>query len=272
MAEHKQPTKEELQEQERIAIEEADKIEKEGLPQPESEEVVIVEPEVEQPIEEESQEEEVIEESTPSEEEQREIDRLKKENSASSREAQKIYAKNRVINKALIEADEIPEPTEEDLVKEFGQEAWEVMSETERTFAKETVISRNWRKKISEAKEQSTKIEKWNDSVEEFTENPKTLVDNPELEGKTEEFKTFAMEESNNSVPFKILVSAFLHDHSSNKKVHRGAMFPTGSGGPNDRPQPSNGEISLDDARKLRETDYAKYKEYLMAGKIKSDL
>lgn len=146
------------------------------------------------------------------------------------------------------------------------------MSDVEKTLAKETVISRNWRKVISQAKEQATKIEKWNESVEEFTEDPKTLIDNPDLEGKTDEFKTFAQEETNNSVPFNILVSAFLHDHSTNKPNNKGRMFERGLGGSNEKPIPKSDKITLEEARQLRETNYSKYREMLIAGRIESNL
>jgi hypothetical protein len=273
MATPNKPTPEELKAKEDEAIRVAEEIEEKGVPEeeeeeeippktPESEEVVEETPEVE---EEEEEEEEEVE---PSKE------LYKKKFSESSREAQKIAAKNRVINKALIDAEEAPEPTEEDLIKEFPD--WDVMSETERGLAKETVISRQWRQTISKAKEQATKIEKWNESVEEFIDDPKTLVDSPELEGKTEEFKTFAIEEANNSVPYKLLVSAFLHDQQTKQVKQKGKMFENGSGGPNEKPQLKDGMITLEEARRLRESpvegSYQKYKDLLMAGKIKSDL
>lgn len=263
---HVKPTKEELEQKTQEAIEEAEKL-KDKPPAEPSE--PPEEPEPSEPVPSEPAPSEP-EPSKPEAEPSKEL--YKKKFSESSREAQKLYAKNRVINKALIEADEILEPTEEELAKEFGESDWEMMSEVERKFAKETVISRRWRKKISEAKEQATKIEKWNDSVDEFVGNPQTMLDNPELEGKQEEFAAFAKEEANNSVPFKILVSAFLHEHSASKKPHKGRMFETGSGGPNDKPTPKTGKITLEEARKLRETNYNKYKEYLKAGRIEPDL
>lgn len=261
---HVKPTEEELKAKQEEAIKEAEKLEAEKKEEePEEEEPET--PEEPEPKKEEEQEEEP--QADPSEEAKT---RLKKKLSASARENQKIYAKNRVINKALIEADETPEPTEEELQKEFTD--WDVMSDTERTFAKETVISRSWRKKISEAKEQATKIEKWNELVTEFIEDPKVLVDNPALEGKTSEFREFATQEANNNVPMNILISAFLHDHSTKQKKNKGKMFERGSGGSKEKPQAKSGMITLDQARKLRETDYNKYKEYLMAGKIELDV
>ena len=262
MANHKKPSKEELEAQQKAALEaEPSEPEPSEPSEPEPSEPVpsepVLEPEPSEPVPSES-------EAEPSKE------LYKKKFSESSRENQKIYAKNRVINKALTEADDIPEPTEEELVKEFPD--WDVMTDIEKHMAKETVISRNWRKVISEAKQQATKIEKWNESVEAFVDDPKTLIDNPDLEGKTEEFREFATEEANNSVPFNILVSAFLHEHTKNKPINKGRMFEKGSGGPNEKPQPRSDKINLEEARKLRETDYNKYKEFLKAGKIEVDL
>ena len=260
------PTIEELKAKEEEAIKAAEELEgRQQLPKDEEEAPeesgAIQSPEL-SPNDEDAPENETPEEepqAEPSKEVKealrKEVEEKKKKLAASARENQKIYAKNRVINQALVQADDTPEPTEEELVKEFPD--WDVMSDTEKTFAKETVISRNWRKTISQAKEQATKIEKWNESVETFIDDPATLNDNPELEGKTEEFKTFATIEANNSVPFNILVSAFLHEQSKNGKT-KGRMFERGSGGPNDKPQPKKNTITLEEARKLRETNYSK--------------
>src|SRR3990167_9188304 len=272
------PTPEELKAKEEEAIKAAEELEGRQQIPPDEEEI----PETETPDDDGTQpelpvtpkEKDEEEEAEPSKEVKEKLKEEVKEKdkklSASARENQKIYAKNRVINKALVDAEEIPEPTEEELVKEFPD--WDVMSDTEKVFAKETVISRNWRKTIAQAKEQATKIEKWNESVEGFVDDPKTLLDNPDLEGKIDEFREFATQEANNSVPFNVLVPAFLHNHSSNKQPNKGRMFDRGSGGPNDKPKLKDGKITLEEGRKLRETDYGKWKEMLAAGKIESDL
>lgn len=280
MANHKQPTKEELQEK----IKEAEELSEEDIiPQDEEEEVISDEPSDDgesDDQEEEEQgegEEEVVEEeeqAEPSEEEKerlrKEVEEKDKKLSASARENQKIYAKNRVINKALVDADEMPEPTEEELEKEFPE--WYVMSDTEKVLAKETVISRNWRKVISEAKEQATKIEKWNDTVDSYITDPETLIKYPELEGKDEEFKDYAKDKANNSVPFNLLVSAFLHDSQGKIKPNKGKMFERGSGGPNERLKVKSNKLTLEEGRKLRETNYSSWREKLNAGLIESDL
>lgn len=256
------PTAEELKAKEEEAIKAAEELEgRQQIPKDEEEEEPDPEPEPSKPAPDPESEEE---EAEPSKE------LYKKKFSASSKENQRINAKNRVINKALAEAEDVPEPTEDELTKEYPD--WEMMSDIEKTLAKETVVSRNWRKMISEAKEQATKIEKWNESVEEFVTDPKTLSDNPELEGKTEEFQEFATQETNNNVPFTILVGAFLHQRSTQKPNNKGRMFERGSGGSNEKPQPKKDTITLEEARVLREKDYNKWKEMLAAGKIEQNL
>lgn len=280
MPNENKPTPEELKAQEEEAIKLAEEIEANGVPQEEEEEIQVKLEDTDIPNPEE-QEEGIEEEAAPAQEEEqaepskevfkKKLEDEKKKSSASARENQKIYAKNRVINQALVEADDIPEPTDEELMEEFKD--WDVMSEAERTFAKEAVMSRSWRQVISKAKEQATKIENWNKSVNEYIDNPQTLLDNPDLEGKTEEFAEFATRNENNSVPLSILVNAFLYEHTTNTKSHKGErMFENGSGGPNDKPQPKTGKISMEQARRLRETNYDKWKEYNQKGLIDFDL
>ena len=267
---HVKPTQEELEEK----IKEASEINEEDLETPVEEEEQAPEEEVEETEDSDTQDEEVEQEVEPSKEIKEalkeEVKEKDKKLSASAREAQKLYAKNRVINKALADAEDVPEPTEEQLSQEFKD--WDVMSDIEKNLAKETVISRSWRQVISKAKEQATKIEQWNESVEEFVGDPKSLIDNPELEGKTDEFKEFATQEANNSVPMNILVSAFLHEQSKSKQPSKGKMFEKSSGFDKQNPKPTNGKITLEQARVLREQNYEKWKEMLAAGKIEADL
>lgn len=275
MTNHKTPTKEELAEQARVLVEEAEELSKE-TPEPEEdpepEPTPDPEPQPEpEPKKEEPEKEEEVEEEEPKETPEEKTARLEKENKASSREAQKIYAKNRVMNQAIIEAEDIPTPTEEDLSKEIGEDKWDVMSDVERELFKETVISRKWRAKIKEAGDQATKIEKWNESVDAFIGDPNIITANPALDGKQEAFSEFASKPENNSVPFKILVSAFLFEEST-KKGHKGQMFPTGSGGPNVKDKPKSDKLSIEEGRALRESDYAKWKEYLKSGKLSTDI
>ena len=246
-------TKEEIKEKLDKSIEEAEALQ--DVPVIEDEEQT--EPEEQEEKAEEKVEEEPEVEPSPD---------YKKKFGESSREAQKKVAANRVINKALADAEELPEPTEEDLQKEFHD--WDLMTDIEKTLAKETVVSRNWRQTIKSAKDQASKIEKWNSEVTEFIDDPKTFIDYPELEGKQDEFVDFANKDTHNSVPFETLVSSFLYNKSKDVRQNKGKMFERGSGGPNDKPIVKSDKLTLEEGRKLRERDWPKYLEMVKARKI----
>ena len=223
------------------------------------------ESEKEEKVEEET-EEEVEEKEEESQEEPEEEEPLKKKLSASARENQKILAKNRKINQAINDLSGVPDPTEEELQEEFND--WDVMSDSERKIAKDSIINRKWRENISQAQKEVDKIAKWGEEVDKFIEDPKILADNPQLDGKQEDFKLFATAEENNSVPFPILVKAFLFDQQTKKVEHKGQQLPTGQGGDKEKPVRSDGKISFEEGEKLKSSNYKKYEDLLRQDKI----
>jgi ABC-type phosphate transport system substrate-binding protein len=149
---------------------------------------------------------------------------------------------------------------------------WDIATDIEKESLRETQISKAWRSKIKAASDQATKIEKWSESVDTYIDDPITLNDNPELEGKTEEFRNYANEAENNSVPFKVLVGSFLHLQSQAKTHNKGKMFERAKGGSNEKPKLKNGKITLEEARVLRETNYDLYKQKLNANLIEMNV
>ena len=147
---------------------------------------------------------------------------------------------------------------------------WDIMNDFEKKIARDNETTRKWREKISTAQQETAKIEKWSEEVDKFTEDPQTLIDNPELEGKTSEFTVFATEEANNSVPMKVLVGAFLHEQSKSVPKNKGKMFERGTGG-EEKENKDAGTISPDEAATLMKNDYKKYKSLLLAGKIRNE-
>lgn len=257
MPKHIKPTKEELEASLKTV---QDELEEEPAVEDKEEETVAPSVEIEEPAP--SRE---IEPSEPAPSPD-----YKEKFSESSREAQKIQAKNRTLNDGISKASEINDVTEDELKKEYPD--WDVMSETERKLAKKNMINDKRFEIVTKATNDAKKIEKWGDDVAKFISDPKTLIDNPELEGKTDQFKSFANEATNHSVPFKILVSAFLHDLSVNAKPKsKGKMFETGSGGANEKPRTSD-KLTMDEARNLMRTDYKKFKDLLIKGKIIMDI
>jgi len=253
----KNPTPQELEAENAKLLQELEKPEVpevEETPQ-EPAEVVTPEPET-QPEPQVEPEKEV--QATPSPD-------YKKKFGESSKEAQKVVAKNRKINQAIDEANEITVPTDEEMKSEYPN--WDELDDTSKKIATKTYITDKRYALIAKAREEGKKIEKWDEEVTKFTENPQTLIDNPGLEGKIEEFRLYANEESNNSVPLKVLVNSFLFEQSkAAKPKNKGSMFPSGSGGPNDKPKPT--KITVAESEILRKTNYNEYKRLLKAGKI----
>jgi hypothetical protein len=172
------------------------------------------------------------------------------------------------LNKAVDEAAQITEIPEEEIKKDYPE--WDDMTETEKRLAKENYRNNKRFEVIHKAALEGKNIEEWNKKVETFITDPKTLADNPDLEGKQEEFKIFSGKPTRRGVDFETLVSAFLHDESKVVKKNKGSMMEQGSGGPNDKAKPKSDKITLEQARHLRQTNYPKYTELLRAGKIES--
>lgn len=260
MPDHIKPTTEEIQENLDKITQEVDVLkdqpEPEEQPQPDSEPKPSEEAPAPQP--------------DPKPEPQPEVD-YKKKYVESTREAQVLHAKNKKINEAIEHAMTLPDPTEDELKKEFSE--WDAMTDTEKRLAKDNLVSTRRFNMLSEVTKESKDIEAWNSKVDTFIDDPKTLTDNPELEGKLDEFKLFATKPTRRGVDFNDLVLAFSGEEAKRVKVkNKGSMFETGSGGPNDRPQPKTDKISIDEARTLRTTNYQKYVEYLKAGKIDNSI
>ena len=211
----------------------------------------------------------VVEDTDDTEKDEKPEVNYKKKFVESTREAQVLYAKNKKINDAFDKAKDLPDPTEDDMKAEYTD--WDVMSDFEKKMAKDTMISKKRFEAIGEVNRGFKEIEEWQAKIDAFSDDPNSLVDNPKLEGKMEEFKAFATKPSRRGVDFEDLIPAFLYSEDQEKPKNKGKMFETGTGGPATKSKPKSDKISIEEARSLRETDYSKYKELLKAGKIKSD-
>jgi hypothetical protein len=256
---HVKPTQEELDAGIQKSLEEAEALKN----QPK--EVKEEKPIEKEPVQEEKEEFEVGEK----EETQEEID-YKKKFIESTKESQVLNARNKKVFETLDKIEEVPEPTEDELRKEFPD--WDVMTDFEKRIAKNDVVNGRKFQELGKMRKEFKDLEEWQGKVDTFIQDPNTFINFPQLEGKTDEFKLFASKPSRRGVDFEDLIRAFLFNESSLKKSNKGKMFETGNGGPKETPKPKSDKISIEEARTLRKTDYGKYTEYLRAGKIENDL
>lgn len=274
MPDHIQPTAEELKaEQDRI-LAELDKPEEKEVIEEEKETKEVVATDNEEQEETTEGEEEAVEEKTEDKEievktpEAIELEKQKERYKESTKEAQRLYKDQVKVNQAMIDADNMPEPTEDDLKGAYTD--WDDMSANERLFAKETLINKQWREAVKKAAADQKKVVEWSDKVTQFIEDPKVLIANPDLEGKQADFETFASDKKLVGYDFDILVASFLHGLSTQvKPSNKGKkMFEIGSGGQNDKPKVKTNKISVEESMELMNTNYNLYKEKLMAGEI----
>jgi len=268
---HKKPTKDELEESIKKSAEElekdldkddeeAEKIEKTA------EELESPEPTPSEPEEEpESEPSEPEPEPTPS---PYEVD-YKKKFVESTREAQVLHSKNRKMNEAIDEAAKLTEPTDEELQKAYPDIDIDIMSAGEKQLYSDNLLNKKRFEMIDKVSQDAKKIGDWLEKVDKFVENPETIIKNPALEGRVEDFKLFASKPTRRGVDFEDLTSAFLYDASSKAKPKKkGQMFESGTSGHDKKPKKT--QLTIEEGRKLRDTNYDKWKEMLKAGKIEA--
>jgi hypothetical protein len=272
---HKKPTQEELEQNIEKVNEELEELETPEEPEvPEEPEIEDEEPEEEEP---EEDEDELEEDEEPEEEEKpkkkpkkpKPVD-YKKKFVESQREALILHSKNKRLNEAFTKASEMPDVTDEELQKEYPE--WEEMSEFERKMARDSENSKRRMATISKVTEEFKSLDEWAEKVDAFISDPKTLNDNPGLEGREDEFRVFATKATRVGTDTDDLVAAFLYRVKTGKakKKAKKKMFESGSGGPPGKPKPK--KISIERARYLMEHDYPQYKKLLLAGKIEMDV
>lgn len=183
----------------------------------------------------------------------------------SSRENQVLAAKLKKQTEALDESTTVPEPTEEELKAEHPE--WDKLSEFEKRMARKELHNDKKFAVLNRIAKENKDIDSWQGKVTTFIEDPKTLIANPKLEGKEDEFRLFANKPTRRNIDFEDLVSAFLYEESSARPKNKGKMFPSSTAA--DKKQAASaGKISIEDSQKLMKTNYSEYKRLLLAGKI----
>jgi len=192
-----------------------------------------------------------------------------KKASESAREALVLSYKNRELSTAYEEAAKITQVTEDDMKKDYPE--WEDMTDTEKKMAQQLAVSKRKDELINQAVGRFKEVEDWNGKVDTYVDDPKTLLAHPELEGKTEEFKIFAVKTTRRGMDLEDLVLAFNGVLAKTPPPqHKGEMFPSGTGG--QKPAtPQDTRLSVEQGAALMQTDYKRYKELLIAGQIKNE-
>jgi len=260
---HVKPEKEELEANALKALEEAEALKEKE--EEHKEEEPKKEDEQEKQEEEHKEEEHKEEDKKPADKE--EDDKYRKKFIASSKEAIILDSANKKITSAIEQANEIADPTDEEMKAKHAD--YDDMTPTEQRLAKANYKMEKKFDLIFKGSQEGKEMKEWSKKVDDYITDPKTLADIPELEGKEDEFKIFALKETRRGIPFEDLTKAFLFDATKATPSHKGEkMFDVGGGGEKLKEKPKSDKITQEQAKLLRESDYPKYKEYLLAGKI----
>jgi hypothetical protein len=169
----------------------------------------------------------------------------------------------------------LPEPTDDELKTEAQLQGfnYEEMSNFEKAMFKKTVHNERKFSKVAEISKERKDIDAWNKKVTDFVEDPQTLIDSPELEGKVEEFKAFASKPTRRGVDFTDLILAFNGELAKTKKpATKGKMFDSKTEARREKGKEGSNKISLQQARSLRNTNYKEYLRLLQSGKISNQI
>ena len=210
---------------------------------------------------------------TPSQpDEEDELEKQKKKAKASAQEAQILHSRTKKYDEAVLEAEGITEPTDEEMQKEYGKDEWEEMTLGQQRMAKKSWVSDKRFEIMARVSKEGKEVQEWVEKVDKFLEDPKTLNKYPVLEGKEEDFKIFSRKDTRRGLDFEDLMLAFVGDLSNNPpKKNKGSMFEKGSAGRKETPKPNDGKLTVQQGKTLRETNYKKWKEMLKAGKISNE-
>lgn len=206
-------------------------------------------------------EEEDDEEGNPPEKKSADFKELYK---GSTQEAMILKNKNEKFSSAVEEAKKI-EVTDEDLKAAYPTVSdWEKVDPLQRQLMKESLTNKRRFDKVGEVYEETQRVTEWAGKTKTWLESEDNLNAFPQLRGREDDFATFCLKPSRVGADFEELVRSFSYDLKSTK--HKGSLFHSGGGGDK---APEKKQLSSENVKWLRENRPKKYRELLMAGKLK---
>lgn len=196
--------------------------------------------------------------------------REKEKNRESAREAMVLWSKNKKLNETIMEAANLGEPTEDELmVYAHGMGAkYEELDDFTKNVLKEQFLSKKKFDKIYEVSRESKKLDEWVDNLDKFLENEETANKYPALIENAEDFKAFCLRGKRPYTDLEDLVPAFLYQYESKPKKHYGELLLSGGNGQVEPARPKG--VSEDDLADLRQSDLKEYMRAVKLGKHKN--
>ena len=188
---------------------------------------------------------------------------------ASTAENQVLRLKTEKLEQAHEQAASLPEPTDEECLKEYGEE-WEDLSDLHKRIVRENLHSRK-KQDIVESVNKSVKLDKeFIDKANNFAIDPDTVKQFPGLDGHQEEFIKFASKPTRRALDLEDVASIFVANLQLSGKLkesRKGPLFPRGRTN-KQKAKPKGTQLSADALSILRKTNPRKYEQMIRKGKI----
>lgn len=161
-------------------------------------------------------------------------------------------------------------PTDEKMREMYPD--WDELNEvTKRTLIKQETQEAGIRR-LADQNRLLLEMQNLEDQLDDVIENSEYA---PKLKGKEADFKRFAKNPKNRGIAADVLAKAFLFDAEDETPTPPAdpqprEALPTGSGGPREPLKPK--KISGEEAKKLRETNYAEWHRLVLAGVIEEEI
>jgi len=222
---------------------------------------------IEEPI---KQTEEVVEDKI---EEPKPSPDYKEKYSESSKESLTQYFKNKKIKETIDEANNIPEPTEEELVvftRSTGSN-YDDLDDFTKAMVKKALLSEQRWGKVAEIVKESRDIDAWADKVTAFTDAVETAAKYPLIDDNADDFRKFCMKAARRGMDLEDLATSFLYGLASMPiKKSKGSVLL--SGGSTGRGEEKPAGLTDEDAKRIRESDPKEFRRLVKAGKIKIEI
>ena len=186
----------------------------------------------------------------------------------SGQEAMVLNSKNKKILETIEEANNIPEPTIEEL-KEYATKMgadYDELDTFSQNMLKKTFKSEKKDAVLTGLVEDERNMKVWQDKVEAFSADENTLQEFPSLAGHEEDFVKYCSKKTHMNADFNLLVAGFLFKLPEETK-NKNLLLPRGGGSRNGPAKPV--EPTQDDARADRKKDLKSYMEKVQKGKYK---
>lgn len=185
----------------------------------------------------------------------------------SSAEARILALRNKTYEQKIEEAENLPEPTDEECRKEYGSE-WDEKGEMDQKLAKQILRDKRYKEVVRSIHREQKADREYGEKVSAWAVNPETLKQFPELEGNEAAFVEFASKPTRRGLELEDVAVIFKGTRQAKGKAPSGSMFPRPSTSQT-KQQPKPATLDADKMSTVRKVDHKAYQEMIRTGKVK---